>query len=81
MNWTNASHTPPTENWCPWGFAYGGGAAGQCAMRGVNFLLAQHLILNTKPGACRFGTVVMDYIEEPKNNTLIKLLLALNRLI
>lgn len=71
LNWTNASHTPPTLPWYPWGFAYDG-------MSGVNFLLAQHLVLNTKPGACRFGTVVMDFPEEPPNNTLIKLLLAWN---
>lgn len=71
LNWTNASHTPPTLPWYPWGFAYDG-------MSGVNFLLAQHLVMNTMPGACRFGTVVMDFPEEPLNNTLIQLLLAWN---
>lgn len=72
LNWTNASHTPPTLPWYPWGYAYSG-------MRGVNFLLAQHLVLNARPIGCRFGTLVMDYPEEPLNNTLIKLLLAWNR--
>ena len=48
-------------------------------MRGVNFLLAQHLVLDTVPGACRFGTVVMDHPEEPRGNMLIQLLLAWNR--
>jgi 1-phosphatidylinositol phosphodiesterase len=73
LNWIScSSRTAPAKPWFPWGYATDNG-------RGLNFLLAQHLVLNTTRDACRYGTVIMDYPDVPLNNTLIQLLLAWNR--
>lgn len=72
INFTSASAPVPIADYFPWDFATGGGW-------GVNYLLARYLVLCTANPAPRFGTIVMDFPEEPDTNTLIRLLLALNK--
>jgi len=72
INFTSASAPVPVADYYPWDFATGGGW-------GVNYLLARYLVRRTASPAQRFGTIVMDFPEEPDTNTLIRLLLALNK--
>ncbi|HJU39276.1 MAG TPA: hypothetical protein VJ724_06850 [Tahibacter sp.] len=71
INFTSASHTPPTALYYPWDFATGGSW-------GVNYLLSRQLATYTAHAGLRLGTIVMDFPEKPDANTLIRLLLALN---
>lgn len=71
INFTSASHTPPTAGYYPWDFATGRGW-------GVNYLLSRYLVQHTAHGGLRFGTIVMDFPEKPDANTLIRLLIGLN---
>ena len=71
INFTSASHSPPTAGYYPWDFATG-------RSWGVNYLLSRYLVQHTAKDPLRFGTVAMDFPEKPDANTLIRLLIALN---
>jgi 1-phosphatidylinositol phosphodiesterase len=72
INFTSASHSPPTAMYYPWDFATGQG------QYGVNYLLSRYLVKQVASTGTRLGTVAMDYPEEPGNQSLIRLLLAMN---
>ncbi|MGF1425635.1 hypothetical protein [Kitasatospora sp. LaBMicrA B282] len=73
LNFTSCSlESGPVLPWYPKGYATKDGM-------GLNFVVAQHLALFTTPTACRYGTMVMDFVDVPARNTLIQLLLAWNR--
>jgi 1-phosphatidylinositol phosphodiesterase len=67
LNFSSASHSPPTLNAYPWDIATGNS--------GVNMRLARYLV-TTEPG--RVGCVLMDYANEPGNGMLCQLLIAQN---
>lgn len=71
INFSSASHSPPTAGYYPWDFATGNSW-------GVNYLLSRWLVQRTANAGLRLGTIVMDFPEKPDANTLIRLLLALN---
>jgi 1-phosphatidylinositol phosphodiesterase len=59
--------TAPVAGYYPWDFASG--------PNGENGLLFQYLIAKTK---AKFGTIIMDFPEEPSNAAVIDLLLSMN---
>jgi 1-phosphatidylinositol phosphodiesterase len=60
--------TAPVAGYYPWDFASGA--------NGENGLLFRYLIAKTK---AKFGTIIMDYPEEPSNSAVINLILAMNK--
>lgn len=72
LNFTSASHSPPTALYYPWDFATGQGQYGE------NYLLSRYLVTRTASTSSYLGTIVMDFPEEPADKSLIRLLLAMN---
>lgn len=68
VNFTSASHSPPTLGGYPWDIASGAW--------GVNARLARYLV--GADGAGQVGSVLVDYVETPADGMVSRLLIAQN---